>query len=166
MSGPVLNSAYSSAIAAFPNRLFARSFSVRVLLHFVLHSDLKMVVQIFADAGEIVDGSDAIGGEQRRRTNARKLQQLRRSDAAGRENRFTAPPARSIGHRVDGANSTPSARNARSHVDAHALDECVCDDRQSSAAKAPGAEMPWLRSTARRASGSSGSRRCRSCLRD
>ena len=51
------------------------------VLYFVLHANLKMVVQVLADAGEVVHDGDAARGQQRRRTDARQLQNLRRSDA-------------------------------------------------------------------------------------
>ena len=47
-----------------------------------------MVVQVRADAGEIVNRGDAPLREQRGRADARELQQLRRSDAARRQDGF------------------------------------------------------------------------------
>ena len=89
-------------MAALPKRLFDRSFSVTVLLHLVLHADLQVIVQVFADAGEIVDRRDAASGEERGGTDARKLQQLGRADAARRKNRFPARLRETRGHLSDG----------------------------------------------------------------
>jgi hypothetical protein len=53
--------------------------------HLVLHADLQVVVQVLADARQVVDDLDLMLFEQISRPDARDLQQLRRSDGACRQ---------------------------------------------------------------------------------
>ena len=55
-----------------------------------MHTDLQVVVQILADTREIVNRRDPVRGEQRCRSHAGQLEDLRRSDAARREDRLSA----------------------------------------------------------------------------
>src|SRR4029077_14466062 len=51
---------------------------------------LAVVLQVLADTGELVAHVDAMLAQQRRWTNAGKLQDLRRPDRAGRDNHLAA----------------------------------------------------------------------------
>src|SRR5262249_6363071 len=55
------------------------------LLRGELKIELEMVLEILADAGQVVQGRDAMGGELLARPDAGQLQELRIVDRAGRE---------------------------------------------------------------------------------
>jgi hypothetical protein len=88
VSAPVRKSAHSSAIAALPNRLLARWLSVTTPLYLERHAQLQVVLQGSADARQFVLHLDAVLLEQCGRADARELQQLRRADCTGGEDRL------------------------------------------------------------------------------
>ena len=63
-------------------------------LNFVDRTDLQMVLQVGAHAGQVLFDLDAVLLQQRRRPDARELQDLRRADAAGAQQHLAAQPAR------------------------------------------------------------------------
>ena len=102
----------------------------RGVLHLVLHPDLQMVVQVRADAGEIVDRRDAARRDERRRAHARELQQLRRSDTARGQDRFAARLRETLAVARVGELDAFGAQDAISAADAHAFDQRLGDDRE------------------------------------
>ena len=88
---------------------------------FVDRTDLQMVLQIGAHAGQVLFNFNAVLLEQRCRTDARELQDLRRADAAGAQQNFAAQPARvPRGQRLDALATAPDL-NARAALAAIVL---------------------------------------------
>ena len=115
-------------------------------------ADLQVVLQVLADAGQIVQHLDAVFAQQRRRPDARELQQLRRADRAGGHH-----------HRARGAQRVRAV--ARAQLDARGVQRAVAAPFDAPAASpsrrcalrgcaaaAPAAGRPCSRSSARRVS--------------
>ena len=80
-----------------------------------------MVLQIGAHAGQVLFNFNAVLLEQRCRSDARELQDLRRADAAGAQQNFAAQPARvARGQRLDALATAPDL-NARAALAAIVL---------------------------------------------
>src|SRR5690606_4712295 len=106
-------------------------------------ANLEMVVQVLADARQVVHDGDATLGEQRARADARQLQQLRRADRSGRKHDLAArrDALRLAGRRAAARAGAPLAADeprlgAEAHVDGartpHAvalLDDDALDER-------------------------------------
>src|SRR5262245_38726119 len=54
-------------------------------MHLVLHADLKVIVAVLSDTRQITHDRNAMTRQQGRRTDARCLEKLRRSDRARRK---------------------------------------------------------------------------------
>ena len=83
-----------------------------------LHVDFEMVLQVFADSGQVDDGPDAEGFEQGGTADAGELQQLRRVDRSTAQNHFTGadgPSSASGLHVVDADRALALELHAR-HV--------------------------------------------------
>ena len=83
--GPRRRKAYSSAKPARCTRLWKRSFMVLTPVHLVGAAHLQVVLQVLADAGELMHDVDAVLLQQGAGADARQLQDLRRADRAGGE---------------------------------------------------------------------------------
>ena len=72
---------------ALPTRLLARMLRVGRPDDLEDHPQLQMVLQVLADAGQRMHDGDAVLGKQRGIADAGQLQQMRRVDRAGGEDR-------------------------------------------------------------------------------
>ena len=133
VSGPVRNRTYSSAIAARPTRLL-RALVQRARVPDLVHAaDLQVVVEVLADAGQVVDDRDAVLPRAARRG--------RRPRAAGSAASRSRPRRASTSRRAAQARAVaPCAKRdhagrarRRRALDDHALDERVGQHASSSA---------------------------------
>jgi hypothetical protein len=88
LMGPLRFRAYSSPIFALPHSVLAMVFSVHVL-HLEHRADLQVVLQVGAHARQVAHHVNAVLAQQRRRADARQLQDLRRANAARAQDHFT-----------------------------------------------------------------------------
>ena len=79
--GPVRRKAYSSADAQPAPEARRQHVQRAHAAHLEHRPDLQVILQVGADARELVHQADAVLAQQRRRPDARELQDLRRADA-------------------------------------------------------------------------------------
>ena len=148
VSGPLRNSAYSQAMPARPSSERGALVQGGDALDLVGEAELQVVLQVLADARQLVAHLDAVRLQQLARADAGDLQQLRRADGAGRRGHL-APAARA----ASAAASQELDAGAAAAVEAQPLGVGAGQDASGWAGAAPAAGSPWRWSSARRASG-------------
>ena len=83
--GPVRDDAYSSPMRALPTGELHERVERLGAMHLEHGANLQVILQILADRRVVVDDGDPVLGKDRRRPDARELENARRVDRAGGE---------------------------------------------------------------------------------